>query len=133
MLGEVPWYLCFCPEITARRRARRARRSEDEESAATDGEQQESLPEDPAQRAPLRRQTTGKSGSITSSGGRADIPLIMISKTESQDRLLDSPPPPAEPEEEQEVARGAQKAEPQQPATPTRIMQAPSEEPPDLE
>jgi len=88
---------------------------EDSHAEGTDAEQQDSLPEDPCQhtRAPLRHQSTIKStASTTSSANRAEIPVITISKTESQDRLLDAAVEP-------DKSACVQKAEPQQPASPS--------------
>ncbi|XP_065340682.1 transmembrane channel-like protein [Cloeon dipterum] len=83
---------------SARRAAAARTVSEDQDSHAegTDAEQQDSLPDDSqaaagGARAPLKHQSTIKStASTTSSTNRAEIPVITISKTESQDRLLDA-------------------------------------------
>jgi hypothetical protein len=80
---------------------------EESQAEGTDAEQQQSLPPDEQPRAPLRHQSTIKStASTTSSANRAEIPVITISKTESQDRLLEA---------------GVQKAEPQHPTSPSAI------------
>ncbi|XP_059472075.1 transmembrane channel-like protein isoform X2 [Neocloeon triangulifer] len=79
---------------TRRPAARTVSDEQDSHAEGTDAEQPESLPEDPSQqggsRAPLRHQSTIKSTASTTSSNRAEIPVITISKTESQDRLLDA-------------------------------------------